>query len=177
MKQVVLTFSFIFSIINVFCQTSEDFIKRGREKAKIGDYNGAIIEFNYAIKLDSFFVEGYRYRGYSKLKLKEYNEAIIDFSKAIAINSKDTFSLFYRGLSYQLNIRKNDFQNYRNAISDFAKVIDVNPNSVKSYLNKGICEFEMMKYDDAFNDLTKTIKLDKKFHGHIFIEVKQDYIV
>jgi len=55
-------------------------------KHRLKNYNGAIDEFNKAIKLNPKFALAYFGRSSAKTKLKDYNEAIKDNYKANELN-------------------------------------------------------------------------------------------
>ncbi len=55
---------------------------RGYSKIKLKDYNGSIIDFTIAIKLDPNDADAYFSRGLAKIKLKQKNGGCLDLSKA-----------------------------------------------------------------------------------------------
>ncbi len=63
----------------------------------MGDYDGAIIDYNKALELNPKKASSYNYRGATYLKLKNYKQAIADYDQAIAIGGP-TFKpdLLYR---------------------------------------------------------------------------------
>jgi lipoprotein NlpI len=59
------------------------FSYRGIAKAAIGDYDGALLDFNSGIALDSDFnADAYAYRGYMRLVLGQATEAVEDLEKS-----------------------------------------------------------------------------------------------
>jgi len=67
---------------------AEEYYDSGVEKADSGDYQGAIKEFDKAIKLNPKLADAYYNRGLAKAYLGDYQGAIEDYSKAIKINPR-----------------------------------------------------------------------------------------
>ena len=72
---------------------------RGYAKSHIGDYEGAITDFDRAIELDPDDGWPYTYRGYSKMNIGDHEGAIIDFNRAVEIDPNDTYSQEMRDLA------------------------------------------------------------------------------
>ena len=69
------------------------YIKQGLAKFELGDYQGAIQDFDNAIKLNPENDDAYRYRGIAKGKLGDYQGAIQDLANAIRLNLEDNSML------------------------------------------------------------------------------------
>lgn len=65
------------------------YFKRGKEKFFIGDYVGALEDFNRSIKLQKGFAWMYYYRGLTFYVLKEDEKAYKDFLKSEKIGNED----------------------------------------------------------------------------------------
>ena len=66
--------------------TAEDFYNRGVEKGEKKDFQGAIADYNEAIRLNPNYAEAYIYRGAVYFLLGEPQKAIADFNQAIRLN-------------------------------------------------------------------------------------------
>lgn len=62
--------------------SAEAYFIAGNEKSKLGDYKGAIADYNQAIRLKPDFARAYYSRGGVKDKLGEVSEAMSDFQIA-----------------------------------------------------------------------------------------------
>ncbi len=63
-----------------------DFNYLGLTKFKQGDYQGAIQDYNQAIRLNPKFAFAYNNRGTARLQLGDKQGAIADFNKAVELN-------------------------------------------------------------------------------------------
>ena len=111
----------LFLLINCLGQTAEEYTNRGFAKDARQDYNGAIEDFNSAIKINPNVGELYYLRASSKNDLQDYEGAMVDLNKAIEINPNIQESYFLRGTL------KSNLYDYRGAIEDFTTAIKLNP--------------------------------------------------
>ncbi len=80
---------------------------RGTCKAELGDYRGAIIDFNKSIEIYPYDEGVLSDRGICKNELKDYSGALRDFNRAIDFNSKFGVAYLGRGLS-KLKLKQKD---------------------------------------------------------------------
>ena len=59
--------------------------------------------------------------------------------------------------------------NYNKAIIDFDKVIELDENFVNAYINRGICYYQINKYDNALNNINKLINEKKYKKNEIYL--------
>lgn len=67
------------------CDTALEYFSRGNFKKLVGDYRGALNDFNDAIALKPTFWEAYYQRGNIKSALDHQKDAESDFNKAIEL--------------------------------------------------------------------------------------------
>ena len=116
---VLFLFSTIVSAQQTAIQYKESGIKHYRKK----NYNAAIEQFSFAIKLDKKMADVYIYRGIAKDALDDFTGAISDFSIARQLDSNDVFVYLERAKTF-MNMKE-----YEAAEQDFLKVTQINPNS------------------------------------------------
>jgi tetratricopeptide (TPR) repeat protein len=73
---------------------------RGAGYYNKGDYDGAIQDFNEAIRLNPNNANNYNNRGVAYKRKGHYDRAIQDYNQAIHLNSNDTIAYFNRGDAY-----------------------------------------------------------------------------
>jgi tetratricopeptide (TPR) repeat protein len=80
-------------------QTAEDYFRKGNEKSRLNDYQGAIAYYNKSIELDPNVAEPYFNRGVNKQNLEDYRGAIADYNKVIELDPEYAEAYHNRGLN------------------------------------------------------------------------------
>ncbi len=75
----------------------KSYCNRGYAKHNLGDYRGAIQDYNKAIQLNPDYANAYYNRGIAKARLGDYRGAIQDYNKAIQLNPDDAEAYNNRG--------------------------------------------------------------------------------
>ncbi|MBA3283993.1 MAG: hypothetical protein H0U27_02885 [Nitrosopumilus sp.] len=83
------------------------YVNRGFIKSNLNRYNEAILDYNKSLQIKES-QGGFANRGFAFFKLKQYDKAIEDFNKSLFIIPKDWEILYYRGLSYIAEGKKNE---------------------------------------------------------------------
>lgn len=140
----------------------DHYMEVGETRIQIGNYVGAIENFNIVIRFKPHLPEPYYYRGVAKHQLEDYRGAIQDYDKAIEIKPYYPDAFLGRGLAYlQLN-------DYAKSITDYNRAVELDPNNAAIYNNRGIAKISMKDIDGAIADYDKAIQLDPKFtNGYI----------
>ena len=152
-KAVIVPYSLPITF-NVEDEETEKHFNQGLNKAKAGDYYGAINDYTKALMISPNYANAYYNRGISKHNLKDYNGAISDYTKAIELNPNFANAYNNRGLS------KHNLKDYNGAISDYTKAIELNPNNALAYYNRGISKDDLKDYYGSISDYTKVIELN-----------------
>ncbi len=148
----VLYSNLVFSQLNI-----DHFIRVGETRIQIGNYVGAIENFNIVITFKPHLPEPYYFRGVAKHQLEDYRGAIQDYNAAIEIKPYYPDAFMNRGLAYlQLN-------DYSNAIEDYNHAIGLEPNNANIYNNRGIAKVSMKDLDGAIADYDKALEINPKF--------------
>ena len=109
-----------------------ELVDRGIEKAKKGDLDGALADFNLAIKLSPNNAVAYYNRAHAKRLKKDAAGALADCTRAIELDPKFGEAYFERGT---LKGRSKDVDG---AIADFTRAIELKPDHAYAYYNRGI---------------------------------------
>ncbi len=89
-----------YTTLPIYAQNSaEEYFNSGVKKADAGDYEGAIEDYNKAIKINPKLSEAYHNKGVAKAYLGDYRGALKDFDKAIEINPMFAEAYYNRGVA------------------------------------------------------------------------------
>jgi len=157
MKKLIFVFLIFFPNL-IFSQLNIDhYIEVGETRIQIGNYVGAIENFNIVIRFKPHLPEPYYYRAVAKHQLEDYRGAIQDYNTAIDIKPYYPEAFMNRGLAY---LQLNDFAK---AITDYDRAIELDPNNSTIYNNRGIAKISMKDIDGAIADYGKALEINPKF--------------
>ncbi|OKH52592.1 hypothetical protein NIES2101_14280 [Calothrix sp. HK-06] len=137
----------------------DDFYVKGLNKYRQANYQGAIEDFNAAIKMNPKASKAFFDRGNVYYDMKNYKQAAADYSQAIQINPEFTNALLARGNVYY---QSGDMQA---AISDYEKVISLDKNNADAYNNRGRIRMNQGNLKAAIADFNQSIQLNPRFAG------------
>ncbi|MDH5466794.1 MAG: tetratricopeptide repeat protein, partial [Candidatus Aminicenantes bacterium] len=104
------------------------------------DYDGAIADFDEALKLDPRNAFALRCRGDAKFQVEDFDGAIVDYSQAITVDSQYAIAYFNRGIVLE---RKRE---YSRAIKDYQKAAEISPRLKKEAEARiKICESQLKR--------------------------------
>jgi tetratricopeptide (TPR) repeat protein len=178
-------------------QTAVEYMRRGSEYFKKGDYDQAIADFTQVIRLAPNEDSGYYIRGVVYNEKGDFDRAIADLTQAIKLDPNRAGIYEYRGVAYnkkgdfdraiadftqaiRLDPNEADFYKYRGAaymgkgdydraIADYTQLIKLNPNYDVWYYNRGVAYNEKGDYDRAIADYTQAIKLDPNDADYYYV--------
>ena len=133
------------------------YIQVGETRIQIGNYVGAIENFNIVIKFKPHLPEPYYFRGLAKHQLDDFRGAIQDYNMAIDIKPYYPDAYMHRGLAYL------ELKDYPKAIADYDQAIELNPNDADIYNNRGIAKISLKDIDGAIADYDQALKINPKF--------------
>jgi tetratricopeptide (TPR) repeat protein len=154
-----LIFFLLFLSANIgYGQLNIDYYMRvGETRIQIGNYIGAIEDFNIVIRFKPHLPEPYYYRGLAKHQLEDFRGAINDYDKAVDIKPYYPEAYMYRALAY---LQANEFAK---SIADYNKAIELNPRDANIYNNRGIAKISMKDINGAIADYSKALEINPKF--------------
>ena len=130
---------------------------RGFVKTVAGNPQGAIGDFNKAIKLNKKYAEAYSNRGEAKYGLGKYESAIADHDQAINLNPQFATAYYNRGNA------QDELGDYKSAIADYNQAIKFNPQYATAYNNRGIAKDKMRKHKSAIADYDRAIEINPQY--------------
>jgi tetratricopeptide (TPR) repeat protein len=149
-------YSTLEKIISINKSYSPAFAMRGEIKTKRKQYEGAILDFSFAIKLTPKRSTNYLQRGKLYLQLKKYDLAIVDFKNTLTFDAiDDMYSWTYTelGKAY-LKIKKPD-----SALVFFEKAYAKSPDDYNNILGLGETYMHLKQYKNAIDIYSKGIDL------------------
>jgi Tfp pilus assembly protein PilF/S1-C subfamily serine protease len=136
---------------------AEDYYKRGLRKVASGNRQGAIADYNEAIRIDPNYADPYYNRGMEKVLLGDKQGAIADYNEVIRINPNIAEVYHMRGTA------KYVLGDERSAIDDFNEAIRINPNYSDAYCFRGIAKGVLGNKQGGISDLDKAIRIKPNF--------------
>ena len=136
-----------------------DLVNRGIEKAKNGDLDGAIADFNSAIQLNPKDDAPYYNRAQAKKLKKDAAGAVADYTRAIELGSTNPAAYNNRGNARAEN---NDWDG---AISDYTRAIELKSDYARAYYNRAVARKEKSDANGAAADFKRARQLDPELVG------------
>jgi tetratricopeptide (TPR) repeat protein len=135
-------------------ESDGDLVNRGIEKAKNGDLDGAIADFDRAIELNPKDDAGYFNRAQAKWLKKDTGGAIADYTRAIELGSTNPAAYNNRGNARAQNHDRDG------AIADYTRAIELKPNYARAYYNRAVTKQAKGDAAGAKADFRTAEKLD-----------------
>ena len=136
---------------------AETYFLRGWVKDELGDYKGAIADYDIAIQLNPNDADTYLNRGVAKNKLGQYFAAITDFDTAIRIKPD------YADAYYNRGVAKDNLDQHNAATADYETAIRIKPDLAQDYLNRGNAKYKFGLYRSAIDNYDAAIRLKPNY--------------
>lgn len=134
--------------------SDNDLVNRGIEKAKNGDLDGAISDFNRAAELNPKDDAPYYNRAQARRLKNNTAGAIADYTKAIELGSTNPAAYNNRA---NARVETNDRDG---AIADYTRAIELKPDYARAYYNRAVLKKEKGDAAGAEADFKQAHKLD-----------------
>ena len=154
----VLTLLVASGLVSLFtpalsAQSASSYVTSGLEKARQGDYDGAIADYTKALELNSSYIGAYVNRGMAKANQGNDSGAVADYTEAIKMKPGFTDAYLHRGHAEFLQ------GNFDNAIADYSKVIELKPDSQLAYFRRGLARDCQTNVGGASEDYAKALEM------------------
>jgi len=131
-----------------------DLVNRGIEKAKRGDLDGAIADFNRAAELNPNDDAPYYNRAQARRLKNDAAGAIADYTRAIELGSTNPAAYNNRG---NARVENND---QKGAIADYTRAIELKPDYARAYYNRAVAKEAQSDKAGAAADFKRAKELD-----------------
>ncbi|MGF1639152.1 MAG: tetratricopeptide repeat protein [Cyclobacteriaceae bacterium] len=121
---------------------------RGIIKKRLGDFTGAMSDFESAIKIKSDYLEAYVARGDTRYATQNFEGAIEDYTYILELDD-DMLDIYYKRGQAKLML-----SSYSEAIQDCDKILEQNPKNVDAYFLRGVIKVEYGLLDSGCRDLS-----------------------
>ena len=109
---------------------ADKYFNQGFKKYLVGNYQGAIADYDKGIGINPQNADAYYSRGIAKSNLGDYQGAIADYTKALEINPQDVDVYSNRGITREM---VNDL---KGACDDGRKAVDLGHQSAAEWVKK-----------------------------------------
>ena len=144
-------------VIKVFPNFSVIYNDRGIAKAKLKEYEDAIIDFDRSIEIDQDYATVYANRANAKFYVGDYDGAFADYDKAIELKPDYIDAFINRSSSYF------DLSDYDKAFADSDSAIKLDSSEAKCYYNRGSKYHKLEEWSLALTDYNRAIELDSSY--------------
>ena len=134
--------------------TAYSYILRGRMKYELGDFQGAVKDYDLAIRLRPFEEKYQYYRFIALYDDGQYDEALEAVRRLTVLNQDFYGYYFYKGNVF----RKLD--QYDSAVFMYNIAILKNSRNADSYFYRGMAYDKLGRADRAIEDISRAIELD-----------------
>ena len=148
MKHLLTIIAVIISATS-FGQTADEYLKSGIAKHNSKDFEGAIKDYNKAIKADKNLRDGYFNRGVCELALQDFKAAKKDLDKTIELDP--TFVKAY----YSRATVSVSQQQYADALPDLDKTIELDPATPNALTLRGQIRAQIGNKKGACEDFNR----------------------
>ncbi len=133
------------------------YFKNGNAKYSLKDYQGAINDYEKAIKLKPEYAEAWYGKAICESILSKYDDALTDFNKAAELDPSNKDVIFNR--AYYVKQKTGD---YKGAIEDYNIYIDSFKQKDDGfvYSNMGYCKYMLNDFEAAMSDINKSLELN-----------------
>ena len=134
---------------------------RGLWKHQTGNTEGALEDYNHAMKLDSLNAGNYINRGLLTDNMEDFEGALDDYNRSIMLDKEQSNAYNNRGI---LKSRTGD---YIGALEDLDIAISYDSINGYAYFNRGLVNAQIGNYTDAMDDFNRAIfyqKIDPSFY-------------
>jgi len=138
--------------------TAEQYFRQGYICFESGDFEGAVVNYSHAIRLNPQVISAYNNRGLARIKTGDLDGAIADYNLALRFDPGYVSAYFNRASAWY---HRGD---YHDAITDYNHVLQLKSGYPEAYSNRGEVFFALQEYESALADFQKAYELKPGFN-------------
>jgi tetratricopeptide (TPR) repeat protein len=132
------------------------FAGRGFERLKAGDEQGALEDYDRAVKVDDAFAAAYLRRGEVRLRKRDLYGARSDWVRVIELRPGSALAYALRG---GVRARQGDLEG---ASEDLDRALALDPNLAQAYDGRGSVRLERGDFEGAMADYQRALELEPR---------------
>lgn len=150
---------------------AEMYTDYGYEKARGGDWEGAIKLYRQALQADRNYGRASSNLGYSLNRLGRYEEAIQVLTDGIRV-TKDS-NILHR-LYDARGFARSNLKRFAEAIDDFTHALELNDRNPRVYYHRAESAAQLGEVEDAYKDVFAALELDPDLPGALRLKDRLD---
>ena len=136
--------------------TARAYTGRGLARYRKGDIEGAMADWNRAIRISPGLAEAYLDRGSGRYASGDTAGAVADWNRAIQINPRLSFAYSNRGAARQ------ELGDVAGALADLNEAIRLDLRDATPYCHRGFVWLEKLDFDRAIADFNKALEFNPR---------------
>jgi tetratricopeptide (TPR) repeat protein len=136
---------------------------RANAKQQMGDYKGAMEDYNKSISINPKLPISYSNRGITRANMHDLNNALIDLNKAIELKSD------YDEAYYNRAITKKALKDYAGMMDDLDLAIKYKKDFAVAYYERGLEKYRRNLQQDALSDINLAIKFKLNYSEAYYV--------
>ncbi len=149
--------------------SAEELTDEGFGLTRDGDWEGAVLKYKEAIKLDPSYARAYSNLGFALNRLGNHEDAIEVLTKGEAVTGDNV--LLHRILDAR-GFAKSIMKDYEGAMEDFSEALKHVGTNPRVYCHRAESEALTNRFDEAYNDIIIALRLDPDFAPAIRLKQK-----
>lgn len=155
--KVIVEFSFVIEARADSASLCAAHINRGRARLMSEDTQGALVDFEAALKANPRSAEAMSWRASCYSRKGDQQKAVEDCAQAIEFDSKETLAFSTRAMAY---VRMKE---YTKALADYTEVLKLNPKDFAALLGRALTRERLKNIPGAIEDLEAALAIDPSY--------------
>jgi tetratricopeptide (TPR) repeat protein len=129
--------------------------RRGRIRQQLGDFTGAMSDYDRAIDLDPQMAQAYANRADIYINRGDYPRALLQCNQAIRFDPHLVCAHYQRG------VINTEVGNLHAALADYHRLIQIDPHDLNAYIQRSWIYFRHGEYPAVMSDCEQVLSIDR----------------